>query len=318
MEQALNPKKIFELLQLKDQSKFTNEELIEFALSNQFDDTDFFEIPMMAATQTNWQLSYSKYSGKQLLEIYSKAKQKWPVAVAIINTGNLTENEMLYLLLNDEHLPFCVTEAVAIALRKGMLAVQEMSEVRIADELFRIAEKITDDYEIKALGEQKFRHREVCDFFKKAISELVEWEKISTDEMLKIISRSNFHTKAVELAVTQRKFSAGTLISILFLGKLSYNHNHALQAMIKTAVLSREQVEKVLEASGHHWPVVSRGVETKLFSIDEMMVLWDKSNKDQGVACSIAKTGFATDDHKKTLAGSNTGLLRELMEIEVI
>lgn len=311
MDKNITEDELLNLLVQKD-SSLTNEDLLDIVLSGKKYENS--EIPMLAASNAKWQNGYSKYSTKGLFDLYSKIEDKWSFAEAMVKTGNLSQDEMIFLVMDNEDFAPQVTEAVAVALRNKLLAIQPMSEMRLAKELFPVADKITSDYEIKVFGEFKGRSHDASTFLHKAIAGVIKMKDLSEYEMLEIITTSNYSVNI--LCRTVKNFSTDTMMAILFLGKLNYAHNHALQVMIGSGKLSRDQVAIVLDRCGHHWPVAISAVKTKLFSIDEMIEIWGKANRDQGVAREIAKTGLATDDHKKQLAGSNSGLLRDLMEVK--
>lgn len=314
MDKNITEDELLNLLVQKD-SSLTNEYLLDIVLSGK--EYENLEIPMLAASNAKWQNGYSKYPNNDLFRIYEQSDNKYSVAEAMVKTGNLQKDEMFFLLMDNKHFVPNVTAAIAVAIRsKFLLVIKQDSEVLLASELFRICSRINSEYEIKTFGEFKGRCHDAARFLHGAIAELIEVESLSEYEILEILAISNYAVNIICRAIKADKFSADTIMSILFLGCLRDSHNHALQAMISSGKLSKDQVAIVLDRCGHYWPVVISSVKTKLFSIEEMIEMWQKANRDQGVAREIAKTGLATDDHKKQLAGSNSGLLRDLMEVK--
>lgn len=189
------------------------------------------------------------------------------------------------------------------------------------EELFSFIDTLTPDYEREMFGEFTGRVHNACDALDNAVSRIIEWENLSIKEILAIVemtgvSRHRYNDDTARAAVKTGKLSVDDMITMLDSGKLNNHCNGTLISMIRTEKFSKEQVLRIVKASSHQFYVTVVGVETKLFSIEEMLDLWEKSFRDHAVAVAISKTGLASEEDKKTLAGSNAGLLRELMGVK--
>lgn len=298
---------LYDQLCKKDPTHFTNEELLEIVFSEKHKDHHrHYEISMLAATQSKLQQGFSKYPVEELEKIYANAECKWSVILAAINTGNLEYDKILTMFLGEKDgIGSSCAEAFILLMKRDYARLApDSSQVRLAQHLFEEVHKLNSDYEIKLMADFKGRYFQVVDSLSAAIAEIIDWKNISVDEMLQIITISNNNHHIVTKVVCMNKLSADALMTLHSLGILSSNSSdHALQNAIGTGKLSKDQIFKMVDGSGHRWCVVTHAVKTKLFSGQEMLLMWEKSGRDHGVAYEILKTEILSEDEKNTDAG---------------
>jgi|GEM_PF-2743684 len=188
------------------------------------------------------------------------------------------------------------------------------------EDILSFIRTLTNEYEQKIFGVFTGKVLGLDEILINALANDIEWENLSSEEVSKIIFLSkhlrngNYDDNILYKAIKADKLSVEKVMEMISRSELGCTNNHSLQLTITKNKLSIEQVEKVVKASGNYWPVVIRAIETKLFSINQMLGMWEKSYRDYGVALAIVKTGLSSDENKKTLAGSDAGFLKELME----
>jgi hypothetical protein len=226
-----------------------------------------------------------------------------------MKTINITP--ILFTLLKDKYATSKEAFKVIEALKKNGSSTEDV---------FVFINTLTPDYEIELFGDFTGRIHAADKILKSALNDTIEWEKLSVPEMLKLLTLSQgpngnyFDAMAMEVIKTN-KLSVDEMMEMISLRKLDNYCNGSLISIIKTEKLSDLQVLEAVKASSHHWSVTAIAVKTKLFSIDQMFNLWEQSFRDHAVARAIVGTGLASDEDKKTLAGKNSGLLEELMNI---
>lgn len=219
---------------------------------------------------------------------------------------------ILFALLKDKYATSKDALKVIEALKKNGSSTEDV---------FVFINTLTPDYEIELFGDFTGRVHLADKILKSALNDTIEWEKLSVPEMLKMLALSqsipngNYFDAMAMKVIKTNKLSVDEMMEMISLRKLDNYCNGSLISIIKTEQLSDSQVLEAVKASSHHWSVTAMAVKTKLFSIDQMLNLWEQSFRDHAVARAIAGTGLASDEDKKTLAGKNSGLLEELMNI---
>jgi hypothetical protein len=191
------------------------------------------------------------------------------------------------------------------------------------EEMFAYINKLTPEYEEELFGSYTGRIDGVRGILKEALAEIIDWEKLSPEESLRIVILSQ--TQSTET------YHDGTLCKAIKAGKISFNYmnvmiysenlnnycNRSLCLMIQTGKLNSEQVLQAVKDSSYHFSVAKKAIETNLFSIDKMLEIWQEAYHDYGVAYAIAKTGLASDENLETMSCQDSGFLEQLRKQSV-